>query len=179
MSELRFSSDRCFSRKVCACARRSYRVACIKRQSDMLKLSPADFPTSLTITKMAPLVIAFFYESFSLYRSRGYSFEDCVELDQDETIEAIVQSLRSNGYEVVLVGDVKELVSRMAKGEHEQWDLAFSISEGMHGVGREAQVPGLLEAYRIPHVLSDAATLALCLDKGKTKVWPFHYKTRI
>lgn len=55
----------------------------------MLKLSPADFPKSLTITKMVPLVIAFFYESFSLYRSRGYSFEDCVELDQDETIEAI------------------------------------------------------------------------------------------
>lgn len=67
----------------------------------------------------------------------------------------------------------------MAKGEHEQWDLAFSISEGMHGVGREAQVPGLLEAYRIPHVLSDAATLTLCLDKGKTKVWPIHYRTRI
>ncbi|BCR84009.1 D-alanine--D-alanine ligase family protein [Aspergillus chevalieri] len=119
---------------------------------------------------MAPLVIAFFYESISLYRSRGYSVEECVELDQDETIEAIAQSLRSNGYEVVLVGDVKELVNRIAKGEHEKWDLAFSISEGMHGVGREAQVPGLLEAYRIPHALSDAATLALCLDKGKTKM---------
>ncbi|ODM23778.1 hypothetical protein SI65_01367 [Aspergillus cristatus] len=119
---------------------------------------------------MAPLVIAFFYERISLYRSRGYSVEDCVELDQDETIEAIAQSLRSNGYEVVLVRDVKELVNRIAKGEHEKSDLAFSISEGMYGVGREAQVPGLLEAYRIPHALSDAATLALCLDKGKTKM---------
>lgn len=68
---------------------------------------------------MAPLVIAFFYESFSLYRSRGYSVEDCVELDQDETIEAIAQSLRSNGYEVALVGDVKELVNCIVKGEHE------------------------------------------------------------
>lgn len=32
----------------------------------------------------------------------------------------------------------------MLPTKHEQWDLAFSISEGMYGVGREAQVPGLL-----------------------------------
>lgn len=117
-----------------------------------------------------PLTIAFFYESFSVYRSRGYSFEDCVELDKDETIDAIASSIRRNGFDVIPVGDIQELVKCLAKGEHEQWDLAFSISEGMHGVAREAQVPALLEAYRIPHVFSDAATLALCLDKGKTKV---------
>ncbi|KAJ5592417.1 ATP-grasp fold subdomain 1 [Penicillium hordei] len=120
--------------------------------------------------KMKPLVIPFFYESFSLYRSRGYSVEDCIELDKDETIDAITQSLRKNGFEVVPVGDMKELVHCIARGEHEKWDLAFSISEGMHGVGREAQIPGLLEAYQIPHVFSDAATLSLCLDKGKTKM---------
>lgn len=119
---------------------------------------------------MEPLVIPFFYESFSLYRSRGYSVEDCVELDKEETIDAVVQSLRKNGFEVVPVGDIKELIHCIARGEHERWDLAFSISEGMHGVGREAQVPGVLEAYQIPHVFSDAATLSLCLDKGKTKV---------
>ncbi|KXG46135.1 ATP-grasp fold, subdomain 1 [Penicillium griseofulvum] len=119
---------------------------------------------------MEPLVIPFFYESFSLYRSRGYSVEDCVELDKEETIDAVVQSLRKNGFEVVPVGDIKELIHCIARGEHERWDLAFSISEGMHGVGREAQVPGVLEAYQIPHVFSDAATLSLCLDKGKTKM---------
>ncbi|RAQ52340.1 hypothetical protein AFGD_008715 [Aspergillus flavus] len=116
------------------------------------------------------LVIAFFYESISLYRSRGYSEEDCVELDKQETIDAIAASIQSNGHRVVCVGDIKELVQRMAREEHKEWDLAFSISEGMHGVGREAQIPGLLEAYQIPHVFSDAATLALCLDKGKTKM---------
>ncbi|KAJ5558896.1 ATP-grasp fold subdomain 1 [Penicillium sp. DV-2018c] len=117
-----------------------------------------------------PIVIPLFYESFSLYRSRGYTAEDCVELDKDETIDAIVRSLRENGFEVVPVGDIKELVQCIARGEHERWDLAFSISEGMYGAAREAQVPGLLEAYQIPHVFSDAATLALCLDKGKTKM---------
>lgn len=118
---------------------------------------------------MKPLVIPFFYESFSLYQSRGYSFEDCIELDKDETIDAIVQSLRKNGFDVVPVGDIKELVHCIAKGEHEKWDLAFSISEGMHGAGREAQIPGLLEAYQISHVFP-MRQLSLCLDKGKTEV---------
>lgn len=123
-----------------------------------------------------PLTIAFFYEIASLYRSRGYSAEDCAELDTQETIDAIAASIESNGYRVVCVGDIEELVQRIARGEQEQWDLAFSISEGMHGVSREAQIPCLLEAYQIPHAFTDAATLALCLDKGKTKVRPaiFH-----
>lgn len=46
----------------------------------------------------------------------------------------------------------------------------FSISEGLNGAAREAQIPALCETYRIRHVFSDAATLALCLGKGKTKV---------
>ncbi|KAE8398260.1 hypothetical protein BDV37DRAFT_263735 [Aspergillus pseudonomiae] len=116
------------------------------------------------------LVVALFYEIASTYRSRGYNPEDCLEFHPEETIDAIAASIESNGYEAVRVGDIQELVQRMAKGEHERWDIAFSVSEGMHGTGREAQIPGLLEAYQIPHVFSDAATLALCMDKGKTKM---------
>jgi D-alanine-D-alanine ligase len=41
----------------------------------------------------------------------------------------------------------------------------------MFGIGREAQITGLLEAYQIPCTFSDAATQALCLDKGRTKVF--------
>ena len=48
----------------------------------------------------------------------------------------------------------------------------------MFGVAREAQISGLLEAYQIPCTFSDAATLALCLDKGKTKVFAnMHHHT--
>ena len=32
-----------------------------------------------------------------------------------------------------MVGDVKELVECIAKGEHQEWDLAFSIPERMYG----------------------------------------------
>ncbi|KAJ5215162.1 uncharacterized protein N7469_011653 [Penicillium citrinum] len=122
------------------------------------------------MARPAPIVIAFFYESISLYLSKGYSLEECMELDKDTTIDAIIQSMRSNGYDVVPVGDIDELVRRIGLGEHKNWDLGFSISEGMHGTGREAQIPGILEAYQIPTVFSDAATLALGLDKAKTKM---------
>ncbi len=59
------------------------------------------------------------------------------------------------------------LTQRLAAGE--RWDAVFNICEGLSGYGREAQVPGLLDAYGIPHVFSDALTLALCLDKSWTK----------
>ena len=39
----------------------------------------------------------------------------------------------------------------------------------MYGIGREAQVPTLLDAYRIPYTFSDALVLSLTLHKGMTK----------
>ena len=45
----------------------------------------------------------------------------------------------------------------------------FNICEGMHGRGREAQVPALLDAFQIPYIFSDTLLLALTLDKALTK----------
>jgi D-alanine-D-alanine ligase len=39
----------------------------------------------------------------------------------------------------------------------------------MHGFGREAQVPALLDAFDIPYTFSDPLVLALALHKGMTK----------
>ncbi|PYH77093.1 glutathione synthetase ATP-binding domain-like protein [Aspergillus uvarum CBS 121591] len=125
---------------------------------------------------LTPITIAFFYETISLYLSKGYSLEECLELDKDEAIESMVESLRGLGYRVIPVGDMGELIQRIAKGEHQEWDLGFSISEGMHGAAREAQIPGVLEAYRIPCVFSDAATLTMTLDKAKTKMMFQYHK---
>ncbi|KAH6848238.1 hypothetical protein B0I37DRAFT_309727 [Chaetomium sp. MPI-CAGE-AT-0009] len=119
---------------------------------------------------MSRLVTAFIYDSFSYYRSQGFSIEECIEFDIDETIEVMIKSLEACGLTVVPVRGIKQLVSMLAEGKHESWDLAFPTAEGMYGAGREAQVPGLLEAYQIPHVFSDAATLSLSHDKGRTKM---------
>ncbi|RAH81283.1 glutathione synthetase ATP-binding domain-like protein [Aspergillus japonicus CBS 114.51] len=126
---------------------------------------------------LTPITIAFFYETISLYLSKGYSLEECLELDKDEAIDSMIESLRGLGYRVIPVGDMEEMIQRIAKGEHQGWDLGFSISEGMHGAAREAQIPGVLEAYRIPCVFSDAATLTMTLDKAKTKVFSHHAPT--
>jgi D-alanine-D-alanine ligase-like ATP-grasp enzyme len=119
---------------------------------------------------MSPLVIAFIYDSFNSYRARGFSIEQCQEFDTDETIDATIRSLEACGHKVVPVAGIKQLVAMLAEGKHESWHLAFPTAEGMFGAGREAQVSGLLEAYQIPHVFSDAATLSLTHDKARTKV---------
>lgn len=47
--------------------------------------------------------------------------------------------------------------------------FVFNIAEGLHGVSREAQLPAMLDHLRIPYLGSDPLTLAICLDKARTK----------
>jgi D-alanine-D-alanine ligase len=59
------------------------------------------------------------------------------------------------------------LIRSLAAGD--RWDLVFNIAEGMHGPGREALIPALLDAYRIGYTFSDPCVMALSLHKGLTK----------
>lgn len=101
------------------------------------------------------------------YRATGYSDEETAEFDKPETIDAIEETLQSLGYRTDRIGSLQKLVMRLAAGE--RWDLVFNIAEGMYGYGREAAVPALLEAYRIPYTFSDPLVLSLTLHKGMTK----------
>eukprot|EP00026_Physarum_polycephalum_P015832 Phypoly_transcript_16613.p1 GENE.Phypoly_transcript_16613~~Phypoly_transcript_16613.p1 ORF type:complete len:162 (+),score=15.99 Phypoly_transcript_16613:87-572(+) len=125
-------------------------------------MSPPPMSTQLTI--------AFCYDLKSDYLAQGFSIEECLEFDFEDTIDGVVGALEELGHVVVKVGNIWSLVKHLANDPKPAWDLVFNISEGMFGVGREAQVTGLLEAYRIPCTFADAATLAVCLDKGKTKM---------
>ena len=107
------------------------------------------------------------YDLRQEYLAEGYSEEETAEFDKEETIEAIENEIRAFGFETFRVGNIKSLVKKLANGE--RWDWVFNISEGMHGLGREAQVPALLDAYQIPHAFSNAMILALTLDKAMTK----------
>lgn len=92
------------------------------------------------------------------------------EFDAPETIEHLAGAITALGYEVDLIGNFYDLVDALAAGK--RWSLVFNISEGLTGRAREARVPALLEAYQVPYTGSDAATLALTLDKSLTKkVW--------
>ncbi len=107
------------------------------------------------------------YDLRSAYLKEGYSEEETAEFDRDDTIDSIENTLNELGYKTDRIGHVRQLASRLAKGD--RWDIVFNIAEGMFGIAREAQVPALLDAYNIPCVFSDALILALSLHKGMCK----------
>jgi D-alanine-D-alanine ligase len=101
------------------------------------------------------------------YIAAGMSEEETAEFDKIDTIEAIEKAIRTAGHETVRIGNITSLVQRLARNE--SWDLVFNIAEGLHGFGREAQVPALLDAYRIPYVFSGPLVQAVTLHKGISK----------
>jgi len=101
------------------------------------------------------------------YLQAGYGLEETAEFDRPDTIDAIDSAIRALGYETDRIGRIQSLVERLAAGD--RWDLVFNIAEGLAGMGREAQVPALLEAYELPYVFSDPLVLTLTLHKGMTK----------
>jgi D-alanine-D-alanine ligase len=107
------------------------------------------------------------YDLRDAYLDAGYSEIETAEFDREDTIEGIETTLLRMGYQVDRIGNVKQLAGRLVQGD--TWDLVFNICEGMHGIGREAQVPALLDAYQIPYVFSDALVCAITLHKGMTK----------
>lgn len=115
--------------------------------------------------------IGLVYDLRSEYLRMGYSSEATAEFDSEETIHAIEEALRENGFSTERIGNYFSLVTSTASGK--RWDLVFNIAEGLHGSSREAQVPSLLEAFQVPYTFSDALVLSLTHHKPTTKqlVW--------
>jgi D-alanine-D-alanine ligase len=113
------------------------------------------------------MTIGFTYDLRSDYLKEGYSEEETAEFDRESTIEGITEALQSLGYNVDPIGHIRHLTQRLARGD--RWEMVFNICEGMHGIGREAQVPALLDAFGIPYTFSDPLVLSLTLHKGMTK----------
>ena len=89
------------------------------------------------------------------------------EFDSQGTVDAIVAALQAAGHAVHLVE---------ANADLPRWflthrvDLVFNMAEGLQGAHREAQVPAILESLSVPCTGSNSVTLALALDKAKTKI---------
>ncbi len=107
------------------------------------------------------------YDLRADYLAAGFSEEETAEFDQPETIDAIEGAIQALGHQTERIGNVRALVGRLAAGA--TWDLVFNIAEGLHGFGREAVIPALLEAYAIPSVFSDPLVMAVTLHKGLAK----------
>lgn len=116
---------------------------------------------------MRNLLVGLTYDLRDEYLKEGYTEEETAEFDQITTVEAIEDNLRSLGFKTDRIGHAKHLADRLVQGH--RWDLVFNIAEGLHGFGREALVPALLDAYSIPYTFSDPLVFTLTLHKGMTK----------
>jgi len=95
------------------------------------------------------------------YLAAGYGLEETAEFDRPDTIAALEGALAGQGFAVDRIGSVRQLAARLVAGD--RWGLVFNIAEGLRGVGREAQVPALLDAYDIPYTFSDPMVMGLAL----------------
>jgi D-alanine-D-alanine ligase len=103
------------------------------------------------------------YDLRSWYLGRGYTMEETAEFDKEETVAALEDVLKRLGYETERIGNVFELVEKLAAGK--KWDMVFNIAEGLYGDGRESVVPALLDQYRIPYVFSGPVVMGVSLNK--------------
>ncbi len=106
------------------------------------------------------------YDLKSHYLAKGFSLAQVAELDCEETIEAIAAALEKHGHSIEHIGCLEQLMQALLQGK--RWDLVFNIAEGLYGIAREAQIPGLLDAYQIAHPFSSTEVLAVALDKSLT-----------
>ncbi len=107
------------------------------------------------------------YDLRSEYLKMGFGEEETAEFDKDETVAAIEHALNIHGFETERIGNVQQLARALVKGR--RWDIVFNICEGLYGMGREAQVPAILDAWNIPYVFSGPLVLSLTLHKAMTK----------
>jgi D-alanine-D-alanine ligase len=107
------------------------------------------------------------YDLRAHYLAQGFDEEQTAEFDARETIEALEGSLRNQGFTTERIGNLEALAARLITGE--RWDWVFNIAEGLRGLGREAQVPALLDAWDLPYCFSDPVTMGVTLDKSLAK----------
>jgi D-alanine-D-alanine ligase len=88
------------------------------------------------------------------------------EGDSSETIDAVMEALRSAGHEVKGAEGNSGFLEYLEKTRP---DIVFNIAEGLTGDLREAYVPMLCERRGIPFTGSSPLTLGICLNKARTK----------
>lgn len=88
------------------------------------------------------------------------------EYDSVTTIDALARAIAADGHQVVRLEATRDVVRRLPDVGV---DVVFNLAEGIAGRGREAAVPAMLEHLGIPFSGSEAATMAIALDKAAAK----------
>lgn len=100
--------------------------------------------------------------------SRKSGDDTFAEFDSPATVEAIKSALLNHRdvHRVEIVEADQDAYEKLRRGN---FDFVFNIAEGLKGGAREAQIPAMLEMLGIPHTGSGVTTLAITLDKRRTK----------
>src|SRR3989304_2605521 len=110
------------------------------------------------------MIIGLTYDLRQDYLAQGYTEEETAEFDRPDPIESIESALEVLGHQTNRIGNAKQLISRLARGD--RWDLVFNIAEGLQGSAREGQVPAILDLFEIPYTFSDPLAMAFSLHKN-------------
>lgn len=70
------------------------------------------------------------------------------DFDHIETVDAIRAAIETDGHTTVFIHADANLPYALREANP---DICFNIAEGLGGDAREAQVPALLEMFRIPY----------------------------
>jgi D-alanine-D-alanine ligase len=108
---------------------------------------------------------------FNLIREQMLSDRELdviAEYDSQETIDALSEAIGSGGHEVIPI-EADENVFENLKKNKNGIDIVFNVAEGMECESRESLVPMLCEMLKLPYTGSGPLTLAVCLDKIRTK----------
>ncbi|MBE3117215.1 MAG: hypothetical protein IMZ50_00485 [Candidatus Atribacteria bacterium] len=91
------------------------------------------------------------------------------DYDYIETIDQIRAAIETDGHQTVFIQADRDLPDALKEARP---DICFNIAEGLGGDAREAQIPALLEMFKIPYSGSRVLTNAISLDKTLTKrIW--------
>lgn len=88
------------------------------------------------------------------------------EGDSVETIQAVINALRTFDHEVIGIEADNDALTNLSSSHP---DLVMNIAEGLIGDFRESYIPMLCERLGIPYTGSDPLTLGICLNKMRTK----------
>jgi D-alanine-D-alanine ligase len=120
-----------------------------------------------TVKRKQTLRVGFAYNVKRVQPSRdGTAGDEEAEFDSPKTLDAIAEAIESYGHEVVRLEANADLPRIVLANPV---DVVFNIAEGFGGRTREAMVPAMLELLGVAYTGSDAATLAVALDKALAK----------
>lgn len=118
------------------------------------------------------VTVALVYNLIHPETLRHAPLDALAEYDDTTTIQAIHTALTSAGHHVIDIEADEAIAERLRSVRP---DIVFNIAEGLRGESRESHVPAICEMLGLAYTGSTPLTLALCLNKARTKEILLHY----